>query len=152
MENPFGFCDACFHASKVFSSKRSGSAGRKGDESLSDFYARVWHKSEEMAGRSQGPECKHEDMDSFLEENYRVTPECVFAYPKHPKHVFIQDGPYTEWRYFNCSELLRRIQDIGDKVYPGPEYYPDDYHENYAGRKIIYSRLVPRHEDLGPSV
>ena len=85
-----------------------------------------------MASRSQGPEFKHEVMESVLEENYRVTPECVFAYPKHPKHVFMQDGPYTEWRYFNCSELLRQIQDIGDKVYPGPEYYPDDYHYHSA--------------------
>ena len=180
LENPFGFCDACFHASKVCTSPITGPAGRTDDETLRHFYGRVWRKRKQLAAWTQGPECKHESWDSFFEENYRVTPECVFAYPKNPKHVFVQDGPYAKWRYFNCHDLLRKIQDIGDTVYPGPEYYPDDYDGNspindnpapgyedlcddlgylcdgtriprpYAGRKIIYSTLVPRDIDLGP--
>ena len=166
MENPFGFCDACFHASKVCTSPITGPAGRTDDETLRHFYGRVWRKRKQLAAWTQGPECKHHSWDSFFEENYRVTPECVFAYPKNPKHVFVQDGPYAKWRYFNCHDLLRKIQDIGDKVYPGPEYYPDDYdckyargyedlsvniHEcplSYAGLPIIYNRLQPYREGV----
>ena len=70
MENPVGFCDARFHASKVFTSKISGPAGRQDGESLSDFYDRVWHTRKEMADESQGPECKHWSWESFHEENY----------------------------------------------------------------------------------
>ena len=67
-----------------------------------------------MPASSKCSKSKHEDEDTFLEESYLGTAEFVFAYPKHPKYVFIQDAPYMECDIFFALHV-RSSRPVGSR-------------------------------------
>ena len=85
------------------------------------------------------------------ERTYRVTPKSVFDYPRYPKYVFIQDGPYRPWRCKGVSDLLQKVQETAHVTFE--EWYErtgnvEPYGDVFRGKGQLEEEKMLRREDL----